>query len=253
MSEKVPQANYYNWLDKTSIFSNSILVVSIIISIFLLTLEFLKLPETGIKEFFNCSLAFLSVIYFVLDSIQSYVFHKAESIRSLDFVDNSLDSSFSEMNSKDYFSNDDVQVGINKLGINNFENVFFTKCVTAKMLPKEYIKLSIVFVVFLFVCIFSNKEIITLVFQSALPFTIIQQTFKLYKLNSNVKLVFNNYKLIFKSTNEENIIQNIVNNIIIYEKNLSWAGILLDGKLFDKMNTELSTQWEEIKKKHCKT
>ncbi|MCC9062837.1 hypothetical protein [Flavobacterium piscisymbiosum] len=252
MSEKVPHANYYDWLNKTSIFSSSILVVSIIISVFLLVLEFFKFSVEGIKEFFNCALAFLSVIYFVIDSIQSYVFHKAESIRSLDFIDNSLDSSFSEENSKDYFSNEEVKVGINKLGINNFENVFFTKCITSKMLPKEYIKLSIVFVVFLFVCIFSNKEIITLVFQSALPFTIILQTFKLYKLNSNVKSVFNNYKLIFKSVNEEKIVQNIVNNIIIYEKNLSWAGISLDSKIFKKMNTQLSSEWEKIKQKHCK-
>ena len=252
MSEKVPHANYYDWLNKTGVFSSSILVVSIIISIFLLILEFFKFPEIEIKEFFNCVLAFLSVIYFIVDSIQSYVFHKAENIRNLDFIDNSLDSSFSEKNSKDYFSNDEVKVGINKLGINNFENVFFTKCITSKMLPKEYIKLSIVFVVFLSVCIFSSKEIITLVFQSALPFTIIQQTFKLYKLNSNVKSIFNNYKLIFKSVNEESAIQNIINNIIFYEKNLSWAGILLDSKIFKKMNVELSSEWERIKQKHCK-
>lgn len=192
------------------------------------------------------------MIYFVIDSIQSYVFHKAENIRSLDFIDNSLDSSFSEKNSSHYFSNDEVKAGINKLGINNFENVFFTKCITSKMLPKEYIKLSIIFIIFLSVCIFSNKEIITLVFQSALPFTIILQTFKLYKLNSKVKSVFDNYKLIFKSVNEENIIQNIINNIIIYEKNLSWAGILLDSKMFNKMNAELSLEWEKIKQKHCK-
>ncbi|AWK03988.1 hypothetical protein HYN56_06980 [Flavobacterium crocinum] len=252
MSEKVPHANYYDWLNKTSILSSSILIVSIIISVFLLVLEFSKFSEIAIKEFFNCSLAFFSVIYFVIDSIQSYVFHKAENIRTLDFIDNSLDSSFSEKNSTDYFSNDEVKAGINKLGINNFENVFFTKCITSKMLPKEYIKLSIIFIIFLSVCIFSNKEIITLVFQSALPFTIILQTFKLYKLNSKVKSVFDNYKLIFKSVNEENIIQNIINNIIIYEKNLSWAGILLDSKMFNKMNAELSLEWEKIKQKHCK-
>lgn len=253
MSEKVPQEKYYNWLKKTNVACSSILYVTMIISIFLLILELFKFPQIiRTKEYLNCSLAWLSVVYFVIDSIQGYVFHKAENIRILDFIDNSLDSNFSEKNSRDYYSNDEVQVGIYKLGVNNFENVFFTKCITSKMLSKEYVRLAIVFVVFLSVCIFSSKEFITLIFQTVLPFTIIQQTFKLYKLNSNVKSVFDNYKLIFKSGNEENIIQNIVNNMIIYEKNLSWAGVLLDTGMFNEMNKVLSSEWEEIKRKNCK-
>ena len=102
------------------------------------------------------------------------------------------------------------------------------------------------------VCILTSPKAIILVSQLALPFVIIQQTFKLYIFHCRVEGIFYNYKEIFSKTNQNDIVPNIVKNVINYEKILSWAGIPLDTKIFKKLNEDLSQQWIDIKKAHVR-
>jgi len=84
----------------------------------------------------------------------------------------------------------------------------------------------------------------------ALPFTILLQSIRLFLYNKRMKDVFKIYQRIFSSTVNEKKENLIISNMTNYETVLSWACIKLDSKLFEKMNDDLSAQWEDLKKKY---
>lgn len=251
MTRIVPTEVNYNWLKYTAVISTSMLYSSAIISLVMLILNFFKIAGVELTDFLNKVLAFLSIVYFLTDFCQSCIFHKAESLRNLDFIDNSFNTKFAQKNSIGYYSNDEIGTGIVKMGINNFENTFFTKSVTAKMFNKQLWNFILVVLVIL-VCVLTSTESLVVISQLALPFTIILHTLKLYIFHTKVSAIFYNYKEIFSKSNQDDLAPNIIKNVINYEKILSWAGIPVDSKIFNKMNTDLSQQWDDIKKAHVK-
>lgn len=243
MNRIVPHQINYNWLKYTSLMSNALLYSSALLSLISLVIEILQFE--AIPQL-NVGLAIISVLYFLNEFAQSYIFYKAEALRNLDFIDNSFNTRFAEDNSTGYYSNDDVQVGVVKMGLNNFENVFFTKKVSAIMFNRELWKVLLVFVIML-IAIVTSTKVVVVVFQLALPFVIIQQAIKLYIYNCKVSDIFSSYKDIFSSTDRDDAVPLILRNVISYEKLLSWINIPLDSKIFHKMNNELSGKWAVIK------
>lgn len=251
MTRIVPNQVNYNWLKPTALISSAMLYTSALVSLLMLVMKFCKIDDEDIIDYLNKGLAFMSIIYFLTDFCQSCIFHKAESLRNLDFIDNSFDTRFAQKNSTGYYSNDEVGTGIVKMGINNFENTFFTKTITGKMLNKQLWNFSVV-VLLILVCVLTSTETLVVISQLALPFAIILQTFKLFIYHTKVEAIFYNYKEIFSKTNHDDLAPSIIKNVINYEKILSWAGIPTDTKIFNKMNADLSVQWEDIKKAHFK-
>ena len=140
--------------------------------------------------------------------------------------------------------------GIIKMGVNSFENSFFSKSVSKKMLTPMLIKSALVLALFLALALFTDREILTTALQLALPFTILLQTIRLFLYNKRMKDVFKTYQRIFSSTVDTKKEYLIISNMTNYETILSWACIKLDSKRFDKMNDDLSAQWESLKQKY---
>lgn len=248
MSKKVPHRSKYQLANKFNKALNCILIASSLISA--LIIGFNVFPSYSSVELIGASskaLAFLSVVYFLLEIFKSETFQKAEFARKNDFIDNSLNTNLSQEKSKGYFSNEEVDIGILKLGVNCFENSFFTKSITQKMLNIQYIYLTIVLITILSFVIFLDNPIIVEVLLLALPYSIALETYKLYRLQQNTNLVLNNFKRIFSSTKKSKRLPLIIDNIISYEKALSSGGILLNSNIFSKMNKDLSYDWEELK------
>ena len=136
------------------------------------------------------------------------------------------------------------------MGVNSFENSFFSKSVSKKMLTPMLIKSALVLALFLALALFTDREILTTALQLALPFTILLQTIRLFLYNKRMKDVFKTYQRIFSSTVDTKKEYLIISNMTNYETILSWACIKLDSKRFDKMNDDLSAQWESLKQKY---
>ncbi len=253
MSEKVPHKNKYALANRLAKTLNYILILSTIISVLILAYNlFAANPSNQFNEWSGKVLAFLAIVYFCLDLIKSNAFHKAEFARKNDFIDNSMKTNLSEENSVGYFTNDELDKGITKLGANCFENSFFTKSIAQKMLKKQFFYFSIVVVAILSIVIFFENPIVVKVLLLALPYSITLDTYKLYRLQQNSDSVFSNFKRIFSSTKKSKMEFLIIDNTINYEKALSEAGILLDSKIFTKMNSKLSGDWDKIKSKYIK-
>lgn len=252
MTRIVPHEINYKTIKKVGGFASFLLYASALISVIVLVIDKTDLVKS--KELFNKNLnsilAILAILYFLLDLVQNYLFQQAELNRKNDFVDNSFQTKLADENSQGYFSNDSFPAGIYKLGVNGFENSFFTKAVSCKMIIPSIIKSVIIFILFLLVVFFTDQTILVAVVQIALPFTIIQQTTRLIFFHHQVKNIVDNYKHIFHNVNETNKSALIINNVINYEKTLSWGSVQLDSKLFNKHNPQLTLDWEALKIKY---
>lgn len=251
MKKKVPHDEIYKIVGKLSKVLSWILILSTIISISLIIINNLSLkinPQTSIT--LSKILAFFAVTYFIIEIIQNHNYHRAELQRKNDFIDNSLRTKLADANSQGYFTNEEIDNGVYKLGVNCFENSFFTKSITSKMLTKQMFKTIVIWLVIWLVILSAPNGIIVEVILLALPFSVLNETHKLYRLNRNVESVFLNFKKIFSSTKKLKREFLIIDNVISYEKSLSYSSTPLDGSIFNTMNEELSIQWNEIKRQH---
>ncbi len=248
----VPYKYDYELVEKNELLSQFILWVSVIISIttfiiFKINFPFCKETAVNLLNRINC---FLAVVYFVSDIIANYLFQLAETKRREDFFDNSLKTQLAEATSEGYFSNEHLSPGILKLGVNNFENSFFSKTISSKMLQPMLLKFVLVLFLFLALALFTDRETLTTVLQLVFPFTIIQQTIRLLLFHKRMNDIFKNYQKIFDSTTDGMKEQLIIHNMTSYETTLSWACIKLNSKTFNKVNDELTPKWESMKQKY---
>lgn len=249
MSKKVPYKTDYDLVEKNEQLSLSILFVSVAVSLFAIISEKCNIPfcKTIPAHFFVAANSFLAVCYFLSDIVSNYLFQSAETKRRKDFFDNSLNTKLAEETSEEYFTNDNISHGNLKLGVNSFENSFFTMSIAKKMFMPMFGKSVIFFLLFLAVALFVEHNWLYFILQLALPFTIFQQTFRLYIFRKRVQQVFENFQQIFSATQDQYKHQLIMHNVTTYETTLAWACIKLDSKIFNEMNPELSTKWKEIK------
>lgn len=251
MTKVVPYKKDFDLVSLVDKISNSILWSSVVASIATIIISYSKIEQTTeniLTTVLNSIICFLAVSYFLSDIISNYLFQKAEAKRRDDFFDNSLNTSHSEENSNEYFTNDNITPSIKKMGVNCFENSFFTKSVSAKMLKPMIINSIVVFLLFLILAITNNHLFVTAL-QIALPYTIIQQTIRLFVFHNRIENICKRFRQIFTTHNKKTITKSILHNVSSYETTLSWACIKLDSKLFDKMNDELSENWNKIKTK----
>ncbi|MCY1511080.1 hypothetical protein D9M68_454740 [compost metagenome] len=201
-------------------------------------------------ENINYIIGVLSLVFFLVDLLKRFLLQLAEQRRRKDFIDNSLDTNLSDFRSEGYYSNDSIDPGIHKMGVNCFENSFFSMNISKRMIAGLTIQCAIVFVIFWLLLMSTDKVTIATFLQFALPYTIIQQLVIVIIYYFQMESIFNYFKLLFGSAQEQKKDLLIIHNVINYESTISWAGVVLDDKTFKNNNDMLSEKWDEIKKSH---
>lgn len=251
MTKQVPHANLYETVTKLSNALNRLLISSTIISIAIIILNNFNFETNpNISLWLSRLLALITFAFFILEIIRSQTFHRAELQRKNDFMDNSLKTKLADANSNEYYTNDDISNGIYKMGVNCFENSFFTKNISSKMLTKQITYTIGIWVVLWSVILTAPNNVFVEVVLLALPFSVANDLRKLYRLNQNVEMVFTNFKKIFSTTKKSKRGSLIIDNVISYEKSISYSSIPLNSKIFKELNDELSVKWNKIKKQH---
>ncbi|MFD2585497.1 hypothetical protein ACFSQJ_01070 [Croceitalea marina] len=251
MTKKVPHSKLYKIVSKLSNTLNWLLIISTIISLVIIALNNFSITSNPIISLWlSRLLALLGIVFFVLEIIQSQTYHRAELQRKNDFMDNSLKTKLADTNSNEYYTNDDISNGVYKMGVNCFENSFFTKNITSKMLTKQIIYTIVIWIVLWSVILTAPNNVFVEVILLALPFSVANDLRKLCRLNKDVETVFTNFKNIFSATKKSKIEPLIIDNVISYEKSISYNSIPLNSKIFDELNDELSMEWNNIKKEY---
>lgn len=205
-------------------------------------------------------LSILSIIILsVLKYITAYYQEKGESNRRNDFIDNSFGTKLSLDSSIGYYDNDEINNGLYKALVNLFENSYFSLQVTNVMKNKIIIKNVILLIILSISCIYglSNSSLGLPLLQLFLSKYFIEDLIVLFNYNSKVETIFDNVKSIFDEGlfDKPDISSNIINGKVIkilidYETNISNSKLLLDSKIFNQLNDELTSKWSAIKNKY---
>lgn len=196
----------------------------------------------------------LSVTYLVLELLVSNKLFQAEKARRVDLIDHSFGTNFSGEQSTGYYNAGGINPGVYKLAVHVFENSFFSCNTIKQMTTKKWIYAIIVFLVFLISAFLGEKLVLNSLIQVAAAGILVQQAIKfqqfsnrMHNIHSDIKLLFSNLRDVVDKTSNEG---EMAKNVIAYETTISAAGIILDDKIFNNDNADLSNKWEQLKQSY---
>ncbi|HTB53209.1 MAG TPA: hypothetical protein VK718_10595 [Ferruginibacter sp.] len=252
MKKIVPFEISYKTVNTLNSIASVFLYLSTFLSLIISGLDYLT--NVGSLKTFLITLNSISIVLFVFfDARASYIFTKAEFKRRLDYMDNSFGINFSGKRSQSYFTNDNVSPGFYKLCVNCFENSYHTDFIISKMFPKVLFQTLIIVLLFIISAYFGNREIVRMFFELILPLVLIQKLIKMIFFTTKISNVLNSFKLLFNdlmSLKIEDKMPDALRDILEYETTLSWASMPLETKIFNTYQTQLASDWDELKKEY---
>ena len=196
----------------------------------------------------NC---FFIISYAILSFIADNIFYQASIQRREDFIDNSFKTTIAEQRSVDYYTNDNIVAGIYKMAVNGFENSLFTYNISNKMTTSLWIKNVVFAILILLFAIFGYNNAFILLIQLTLPILLLQQAIKHTLFVYRIKRVYENYRRLFNDLRNESDSKlkrpEILLNVLDYETTLTYGAILLDSDIYNKLNSDLSAKWNNMK------
>lgn len=199
----------------------------------------------------NC---FFIISYAILSFIADNIFYQASIQRREDFIDNSFKTTLAEHRSADYYTNDNIVAGIYKMAVNGFENSLYTYNIANKMTTSLWIKNVVFAILILLFAIFGYNNAFILLIQLSLPILLLQQAVKQTLFVYRIKRVYENYRRLFNDLRNESDSKHkrpeILLNVLDYETTLTYGAILLDSDIYNKLNPELSTKWNQMKSEY---
>ncbi len=197
------------------------------------------------------------LLFFTLEIIVEYIlFPQSEQKRRDDFLDNSFGSKFSSVNSVEYYSNENVSIGLYKAACNLFENSFFTYSLIKALTIRKIILPAFVLLFVWVLAYFGFNKV-------PLGLSILQVLFSANVLGNLIKhlILFNKLSIIhekwialfqihdFKQFPLHHQSQ-IFHIWILYETILSRMQPSIPDNFFQKHNPNLSLEWKSMKNKY---
>lgn len=184
--------------------------------------------------------------------IEISLFYNAELERRKGFLCNSLGANISDLKTAGYYNNDSHKPSIIKMGINCFENVFFTKKNLKEKVWQEAIKAFSWLLIFVFSCLlFHDKKIVLILAQFTFSGVILIKSARHIVYANRAQKLYEQFHAIFieaEITHPHHLIQ-IIQYVMEYECLKSSSKTQLSTKVFDKHNKEWSDEWDEMKQK----
>lgn len=251
---EIPFKNSFDYAKLVDKCSNWILLISTFLIISAFVIKSIDPNWLSISNVINTINCFFIMGYAISEFIVKHSFYKASSKKRFDFIDNSFETSFSEDNSIDYYSNDDIEKGIYKMAVNGFENSLFTYNIAKRMLKGLWIKNGFIATSFICLAIIGFNNAFIMLLQLTLPLLLLSRAIKQTIFVNRINSVFENYRRLFQDLKnnvaEDHKNPEILINVIEYEAILSWGCILLNSNIYNLLNADLSKKWEKMKIKY---
>lgn len=241
---KTPQRENFYYANRISTIQIWLITIGSVLSF-----ATLFTPNT-ITHCINISICIISGLYVITELVFPYFYQKAHEDKIKDLIDKSLGSKLCDENSENYYTNDEITDGLPKLGVNNFESVFFTKEIVGRMIKGKIAIFIIVILIYLGSIFVVEKSILITVFQLMLPIQIVKEFVYLWLFYSDVKKICENYNCIYTTFKKNERTPYIIQNVILYEKLLSNYNILTSTRIYNKINDTLSEEWNKNKQKY---
>lgn len=253
MNKKIPFKKKFDTAKKYDKISTFLLYASTILLIINFTLGHITNYHSTIIHWIEIINCVAIILFSIFEIIVNYIHFEAESHRREDFVDNSFASLIAENRTEGYYTNNDLKLGLYKMGVNNFESCFFSYNIAKKDLSYLWSKTILISLIFITIAICGYDKLLIFIIQLSIPIVLLQQSVKHTLFVSRLKNVLCRYRSLFSSIKKSKSKKNdseLIRDILEYEATIAWGNILLDEKTYNKMNFTLSNEWEDLKKEY---
>lgn len=238
------------YFHSVEIFENAsdwLFYISAVLSIAVLFLE----SDNGFfREMAVIAFSILVIVLFVITLfLRLYLIPRASNKRNLNFFTKAFNVPLTHERVEGYYNNDFIDP-IKRLAAQVFENSHFSKSIALHMAIRERTKVGLYILIWL-ICLINRKteiDIVLAVTQVVFSEQIFSKFIRLEWLRMNCERVYEKMYSLFQSKPSKNEFAAItISMVTMYEAIKSNAGITFNSKLFDKLNHDLSLEWEQIK------
>lgn len=251
MSERVDSLDrHYKIIEKLNTITSSLFWVNAVLSIAVFFIAYNLTAKNMLLFVFTLT----TLAYFVIDNYLSiFIIPKVEDKRRVHLLTNSFNVPLDNERTNKYYNNE-LEPSLLKLGANIFENSLFAQRVTHEMAKRERIKVAIFVVVFIVALMLrtTEMELISILAQTLFASTLIPAYLRLEVLYHKNKTIFDCLHDIFlfhnqPNENDEKLSAKLLDCFVKYESAKAYSGVKQDTKIFNKINPEVTREWEEIK------
>lgn len=196
-------------------------------------------------------------MFFIIETLNEFILIPlADNKRRDDFIDNSFGSKFSIKNSIDYYDNDEINGGIYKAAVNQFENCFFTYSLIKISTVSKIVIPTIMFIVMSIIAYYGFAEVpfALTILQAFFSANIIGNLVKHFILMNRLSAIQDSWLQLFQNTNLENEIANFQPYVyrywLQYETLQSKINANISSAVFNKQNAKLTEDWNQLKIKY---
>ena len=200
-----------------------------------------------VQSILTLFLVFIPIVYLLITLIDDgLLWFKAESERRKNALQKAYGIILSEKDTEGYYNNnfDDPELSY---ATNVFESLLFTKEISKKMLVCSFSKSIVAFLIFLAACRYViSDDIFLIIAQTVFSTLIVEESLRLlvysYKMNKLYDQAFNQFITLGITTNEQMIWLRWF--CLEYECIKTHYKVRLNESIYNKLNSELSKQWE---------
>ncbi|KAG4099413.1 hypothetical protein H8356DRAFT_989649 [Neocallimastix lanati (nom. inval.)] len=193
-----------------------------------------------------------SIIYNVLSKyIDLYLKNNVETEHRKTFIKNALNANITENNSTNNYYNNSEKESIKKMGLNCFESLLFSEFIANKMIREEFLKTTGLVLIFISLVISTHNllDFTLLISQAFLSLEKLYLFIKLLYFKNHVTVLYSDIYSLFVTSrpkNDQVLIAKILDITMNYECLKYFCKISLSSRIFNKYNSALSKEWDDI-------
>lgn len=242
------RTNYFDIIEKVDKGANVLFLVGAALSI-----ASTLVPETQHpKTFAWIQIAFLASVLglFAIDlTVKLRLSPRAADARAQDFLSHAYDQNLSSPRTRGYYNNN-VQLGMQKVAAQTFENTLFTKEICRRMFNMQ-IPLVVVYVL-IFAVGMANRETPITLWCAGAQVLFGEQIFvrfvRLWWLQRRAEQIHDELRRLYLSASTGIPFDTIAMDAYTrYEMSKSTAGITLSSKIYKELNPSLTIEWDQLR------
>lgn len=251
MAERIDELEkYYHPIETCEKWAGVLFFVSATLSILILYSN--RIEYQLLIDFISIFFILSVVAYSVLSNFNGfYLIPRAEGLRRKQLLSDAFGVPLTPEQTRLYYNNE-VSPSAIRLGANVMENSFFAKKVCSEMAKIERLKIFLYILIWLFAIFYRSTNLNLLLTLTQVLFSgeIIFSWIKVEILRSRNELIYDKLYNLFlnkDSSEDHKLVAGILDSFASYESAKASASIKQSSKVFDRLNPQLTSEWEKIK------
>jgi hypothetical protein len=239
---------YYSPVETAEKYSDGLFYLAILLSFSAIFVEKSKHP----KMYGVVHLLFIIVVivFFTIgQALRLYLVPRAEDKRRQDFLSNAYGVPLSYDLTEGYY-NSNLSNSVERIAAQVLENAFFSKSIVIEMVKTTRIYTASYLILWFIVALWRSTDlaILAVIAQTVFSEQLVSRWLRLEWLRSRFEKIYDDLYILFQSKSKNNTFDaRVLESFGKYETTKANGGITLSSKIFDRLNLNLSQEWEKIK------